>query len=241
MGLIDIHNHMMPRVDDGSKSIAMTYEMLKIAYAEGIDNIILTPHYKSGHLHVAPYEIRRFADEMTRISAEYDVPVTFHPGNEIRYYSRAIDRLEKEIALTLADSDYALIEFEPPDPFEKIIAAIKELTYAGYIPIIAHAERYRCMCEDLNNWQDVLDMGGLIQINCGSVMGKHGHEQKAYTHKLLKEQAVSFIATDAHRDTVRAPYMRECVDFIYRKCGAEYADKIIEDNPRRVLNNDDID
>ena len=240
MGFVDIHCHIMPGVDDGSKNMAMTRRMIEIAYGEGIDTCILTPHYKPGHRHVAPGSIGRFADGMTAMSRKSGMPVRFYAGNEIMYYSEASDRLDNGSICTLAESDYVLVEFEPLDDADRIFNGLRQLVYAGYRPVLAHIERYECMVRQIKYWMDVVDMGCLIQVNTGSVTGNFGYRIKSYTHKLLKEHAVHFVATDAHRDSGRAPYMRKCAEYIRKKCGESYADSVCTLNALKLIKNEDI-
>ena len=213
MGYVDMHCHMMPGVDDGSQNVAMSYRMIEIAHEEGIDTCILTPHYKPGHRHVAPGEIGRFAKEMTARSAVQGMPVKFYAGNELMYFSEACDRLDEGIVCTLAGSDYVLVEFEPLDDEDRILAGLRQLIYAGYRPVLAHIERYECMMKSKNAWRLVADMGCLIQANTGSITGDFGHMAKVYTRMLLKEQALHFVSTDAHRDYGRAPYMKASLSY----------------------------
>ena len=235
MGFADMHCHIMPGVDDGSRDIDMSRNMIDIAYSEGIDTVILTPHHKPGHSHVSPDEIRAFANRMTEEARESGRNISFYPGNEVLYYTDCIDRLEQGRICTLADSQYVLVEFEPMDDIERICTGARALLYGGYRPVLAHIERYSAMIGSESNWRRVADMGCLIQVNTSSVIGDFGHKAKAYTKSLLKEHAVHFVATDAHSDRWRAPYMKKCAKYLQKKCGDEYADRLINTNVHRLI------
>ncbi len=230
-----MHCHIMPGVDDGSRDIDMSRNMIDIAYGEGIDTVILTPHCKPGPDRVSPDDIRAFADRMTEETRDLGRPVSFYPGNEVLYYTDCIEELDQGRICTLVDSKYVLVEFEPMDDIERICTGVRALMYGGYRPVLAHIERYAVMIGSESNWRRVADMGCLIQVNTSSVIGDFGHKAKAYTKKLLKEHAVHFVATDAHSDRRRAPYMEKCAKYLRKKCGDTYADSLINTNVHRLI------
>ena len=110
--MADMHIHIMPEVDDGSESMEMTMEMLRIARENRIGTMILTPHYKGGHRNVSPEgQLRRIASMQDAMAQEEMEEVELYPGNEIMYDSSVPEALENGRICSLADSSYLLVEF----------------------------------------------------------------------------------------------------------------------------------
>ena len=238
--IVDIHCHMMPGVDDGSANMAMTGRMLQTASNEGIDSIILTPHYKPGHRHVTPGEIGEFADSLTHISDLRGWDMRFYPGNEIMYHNDCVAKVESGRICTLANTDYVLVEFEPWSEFDRIYNGLREFMYAGYRPVLAHIERYSCIIDKPGRAEEIHNMGCFIQVNASAVMGEEGRVVRVFTNRILGERFADFVATDSHSDTTRAPHIKKCADYVERKYGADYAARIFEGNARKLIEGDEI-
>lgn len=240
MGYTDIHCHLMPGVDDGSRNLSMTGRMLEIASEEGISRIIITPHYKPDRPCASPDKIHRFADSLNEISVRRGWNMSFFAGNELMYHSDCTALIAGNRVCTLADTDYVLMEFEPGDDFGRISKGIRELIYAGYIPVLAHIERYRSITEEPERAYELEETGCLFQINASSVFGDEGRPAKALAYKLLREKMVSFVATDAHTDGRRSPRMKECAGFLEKNFGPDYTSLILEHNAAKLIAGEDI-
>ena len=229
-GLIDIHNHTLFGVDDGSK-----------AYEEGIRGIILTPHYN-------PY---RWHNTATELTAKYNIlrdycidnypDFKLYLGNEIYYGQDTIDELNEAKIFTMANSQYVLVEFSPSADYEVIKRAVMDIQQNSYYVIIAHVERYECLLKKSDYIDELKELGAYIQVNASAVMGERNHREKKFTNKLLKRENVDFVATDAHRDNMRTPKLKKCAEFLIKKYGEEYAGLILIDNPTSVINNEYIE
>lgn len=237
---IDIHCHIMPGVDDGSPDMETSLEMLRIAQKNEITDIILTPHHKPMHHNVSPAHNVAYTNKLQEAASERGINIKLYSGNEI-YYSDETQRdlLEGKIT-TMAGSDYVLVEFHPTNPYKAIHNAAYEVQAAGFIPIIAHVERYQDMVEKSSRVEELVDMGCLIQVNANSVMGRYGLGIKLFCKKILKNRLVHFIATDAHDTKRRAPELLECRKYVERKYGAGYGQKLFYDNAMSVIHNEMI-
>lgn len=231
----DIHIHVVPGVDDGSENPEMSMEMLRHAYAEGIRRMIVTPHNKPMHHNAGKEKIQRLIDLLQVKMAQEDIQIELYAGNELYYRAELADCLERGEAITMADSKYVLIEFLPTDRWEYIRDGVNNMLMAGYRPILAHIERYQEICKDIERTIRLREMGCCIQVNAASVMGKYGMGAKHCTRKLLKQQLVDFLATDAHNATNRAPDMADCAEYIARKYSAEYLRQLLIENPSKVI------
>lgn len=235
MGYIDVHCHVLPHVDDGAQNMGQTLEMLRIAEENGISDVVVTPHYKQGHVGTPRKVIGELIGKVQRAAEENGISVRLHPGTEIYYNSSLEEKLESGWLSRMNDTDYVLVEFSPFETFPYIRNAIEDVFSMGYRPIIAHVERYACMLSKMDNVRSIHDMGCQIQVNAGSVAGEYGFKVKGFTRKLLKEQLIEYVGTDAHNVSGRKPAMTKCADVIYKKCSKEYADKILFLNAKRNL------
>ncbi len=237
---IDMHCHIMPGVDDGSRDMTTSLEMLRIAEKNGITHIILTPHHKPMHHNVSPEHNVLYRKELSKAAGAEGIKVKLFSGNEIYYSDETMEELEQGKICSLAGSDYVLVEFHPTNPFKAIQNAVNRIQAAGYIPIVAHVERYSDIVAHPSRVRDLIDMGSYIQVNASSVMGKYGFGIGHFTKKLLKERAVHFIATDAHDTGSRAPKLYECRSFVERKFGEDYAKELFFLNAANVIRNQEI-
>lgn len=218
MGYIDIHSHILPGVDDGAQDLAEALEMLRIAQGEGITDIILTPHYRSGRFKTDGRQMQKLLEELRRKAEAQKIAVRLYPGSEIYYHSELEEKLSTGEVSTMNGTEYLLVEFSPMDSYLYLRNAMEELLGMGYRPILAHAERYQCICSGTEYVKDLKKMGCDIQVNASSVIGEGGFRCKRFVHKILKEQLVDYIGTDAHGISGRKPEMKRCAEVLYKKC-----------------------
>lgn len=237
---IDIHCHIMPGVDDGAPNMETSLEMLRIADKNDITHIILTPHHKPMHHNVSPQHNVLYRKKLQEAARAEGIKAKLFSGNEIYYSDETMDELLQGEVCSLAGSDYVLVEFHPTNPYKAIQNAMYRVMSAGYIPIVAHVERYSDIVTNPGHVDDLIDMGCLIQVNASSVMGKYGLGIGHFTKTLLKQEKVHFIASDAHDTKSRAPKLSECRKYVERKFGEEYAKTLFFANPANVLRNESI-
>ncbi|MBR6478339.1 MAG: protein-tyrosine-phosphatase [Lachnospiraceae bacterium] len=235
MGYIDIHCHVLPGVDDGSQSMDESLEMLRIAQENGISDMIVTPQYKQGRVGTPREAIGRMIEEVGKYAQLSGINVKLHPGTEIYYNSSLEEKFESGWLATMNDTEYVLVEFSPMETYSYIRNAMDDVFSLGYKPILAHVERYQCMLAKLDNVKDLHDLGVLIQVNADSVAGTFGFKIKHFIKKLLKEQLVDFIGTDAHDEKRRKPELAKCAEVLRKTCDASYADAILFENAAQVL------
>ena len=241
MKFADMHCHIIPAVDDGAESWEQTKLMLDIAYEDGIRIIVATPHYHIGKVKV---DRRTIEEEVIRISAyvaDRYGDMKIYPGHEIYYYSEAMEDINNNKVCTMGGSGYILMEYSTHVQYEEIRDSIYEAVSEGYKPIIAHAERYMCLIDKPDRVNAMVADGAYIQVNASSVIGKYGKTVKKFITKLLKNDMVHFVASDAHGDTSRRPILSEAADYIRKKFGAECCQKLFYDNVITMLQDEYID
>lgn len=239
-GYFDIHTHILPGVDDGASDIEQTRKMLQIAASEQITTIIATPHYICGKDNPHPEYLKKLKDEVENVAYGISKDFRIFLGNEIFYSESVIDDLKQGKALTLAESNYVLVEFPVSVKYSALYRAAGELIRNGYFPILAHIERYICLNRKPGLVEELIEAGCYIQVNCSSIMGSVLNLDAAYIRKLINMGLVHFLGSDCHNDVKRAPVMKNAVKYLANRCDKEITEKILFDNPLRMLENNYI-
>ena len=241
--MIDLHSHILPNIDDGSKSLEESIAIINQAVSNGVTDIIVTPHFILGSSYNKEKNANKtlLADLKTRVEAE-SLSINLHLGNEIFVDIEMVSLLKKKKIASLNDSRYVLFELPMNNEYKNIIKTLFDLQSAGYIPIIAHPERYRIVKENpqvIEKWQEA---GAVFQSNIGSLFGRYGKEAKSTLITLLKHAAISFIASDIHhsRDTFYEdiPKLKKMLKKIVKE---DYIEELFELNGKKVLNNEKIE
>lgn len=226
--MIDIHNHFMYGVDDGSTDIEMTKELLKKSYSQGIKKIFLTPHVNSSvskvsrEIHTERFKI------IKELAKNYEIECFL--GAEI-YISFRLPNLDFS-KYFMGKSNYLLIEFSP---FMKtpILEHCYNLQKRGYKIIIAHVERYPYL--DINDLDELKNMGVLLQVNVSSVVRSRNREYYKRARKYIKNHLIDFLATDSHRTTNRPPELKKGYKELIRLIGKAEAQKLVTSNQEKYL------
>ncbi|WFR57875.1 capsular biosynthesis protein [Anaerocolumna sp. AGMB13025] len=239
-GFIDIHNHLLPGVDDGPKSIEQTINMLRIAYAEGTRTIIATPHYQEDRYMVNKVVLEEKVREVSKAAKSAGIEMDIFLGCEIYYNHNCVKLLKEKVIPTMAGTKYVLVEFIPVADSRYIKNALQEILLEGFCPIVAHIERYEAFIKDLTFIENLLDMGVYMQVNSMSITNSWGKKNKSATRKLLRNNLIQFVATDAHNELKRIPRIRKCYNFLRKKYGEAYADELLFGNQQKLLLGQDI-
>jgi len=217
--MIDVHAHVLPFVDDGSPDVESSLSMLREQAAQGVTDLFLTPHYYPvrGYWRTAA-ENRAVFDDF--VKAAGGIGVTLRLGNEIYYTIDSIRDLRQGKVIPLGTSTFVLVEFSMVKEEEDIAEAIHNLRAIGFKPIIAHPERYPYL-DKITDFEIIKKMGGFIQLNASSLLGKYGTAVQKTCMQLLKLGFVDFVASDIH--TFRKNDMKEAFDLVSKKLGADAA------------------
>lgn len=233
--MVDIHNHSLFGVDDGAETIETSIAMLETAYRQGVDAVILTPHYRHG---MFPYPTEEIKEHYRQLSGHAEqIGIRVYLGCEYHVNSRMIEYLQSGRCMTMAGGSYVLTEYDYDTDYTMIYNETKQLLMTGYVPVIAHVERYGCLQKKPELCRELSEVGAMIQINAAGVLGKDGKNEARCCKKLLKNEWADIVASDAHGITRRPNYMAECRDYIGKKYGTEYAGMLFDSNPLKVLTN----
>ena len=233
--MIDIHNHSLFQVDDGSQSLDESLVLLKQAYDQGVTDVVLTPHFvMDDAYHVKREELVEKMNVLQNALNEKEISVRLHCGHELYIHRLLPHCLKERRCCTLADSRYVLVEF-PFDSYQKHYDEILEdLRALGYIVVIAHPERYRYVREDVNFCLRWLDEGDLLQCNQNSFLRK---DTQKLMKKMLKCNMISFISSDCHSEK-RPVYLKEAYDAVSSLVGKDECNVLFHLNAEKVLKNE---
>ena len=186
-------------------------------------------------------KLDRIVEQLNIEAGRIDPGYKVYLGREIEYNDENHQKIISGQLDSMADSKYVMIRFEYDIDFETISEAIRDINMDGYIPIVADVEQYECLEGDEDKVEELIQLGAYIQISASAVVGDLGHDIKSFSRKLLKEDLVHFVASDALDSEDKAPYLRECAEYIERKYGEDYMIELFYTNPKAVIENDDID
>lgn len=233
MGLVDVHCHLLFGVDDGAKTLKDSVDMLEVAVGQGITDIILTPHYRHGTFPYNGDTIRKHFLQLQLESTKRGVHL--HLGCEYHVNREIIPNLEQRRVLPLAQSEYVLTEYAHESEESYVCEMSMELLSHGYIPVIAHVERYACFRKNIQLCRELRRQGVWIQTNADAVLGKDGFATKRFCKHLLDQNLVDVIASDSHDTTKRRNHLGECYDYVAKRYGAAMADRLMDANPRKII------
>ena len=233
----DIHTHLLPATDDGAQDAETALAMVRMAYEEGTRAMILTPHYREQYRRNTPAALRERFDAFRQAVNEILPDLKLYLGSEVQYQMDVFQLLQNGEVLSLCDSRYVLLEFRGNALRSRVVAGVAEARQFGYVPIIAHAELCEVIRKDPTLRAEIAAMGARLQINADSVVGKRGLATKWFCGKLLHNQQVSFVASDAHDAQFRTPQLKEAYQLVQRRYGEEYAGRIFDQNARAVMEN----
>lgn len=234
--ITDIHSHILHGLDDGAKNREQSKKMLDIAWEQGIRKIVVTPHFMPEHRNPAKEKILEKLTQLQMYAEKKEYDIQLFPGNEIYYHEEIPELLEAGQIFTLAKSKYVLIEFSPMDDFRYIRNSLAAIQAVGFKPVLAHVERYECVCEKtLKRVVELRDMGVLIQVNMSSVEGKMGKKIQKTVLAMMKSQYVDLLGTDAHSDGSRAPYTFTCKKILRRRLPADYIENLFYKNAEMII------
>lgn len=240
--MYDIHCHIIPYVDDGSGGIVDSVEMASLAANSDVKAIIATPHCNIPGV-FENYWTDESEQKIQTLNTEFSkrgIDITIYPGQEIFSYGDVLSKIRKGDLITLNKSRYALVEFDFKTTESESCAAVQELASCGYVPIVAHPERYGFVFENPLSLLDLKKDGALIQLNAHSIIGGFGRYPKIVSEYILENELADFVASDAHSQYTRTPDMSDAHEVVCGRYSYAYADLLFVENPLKVIKNIEI-
>lgn len=237
--MIDLHAHILPGIDDGAENIEESIKMCRLSWESGIRGIAATSHGNSRKgCSLEEYKIayHRLLQELKK----EEIPLMVYPGMEVFMNHEACDRLDSGELLTLNHTRYVLVEFAFEEELWMVNDYLQMLDEAGYCPVIAHAERYTFIQkhpEEACRWAN---MGYVIQVNKGSLLGSFGKREWETAISLLEHNLIHVVSSDTHGSNKRTPNMNNIVRFFNETVGTKVRNLVLSENPGRILRGDEI-
>lgn len=238
-GLIDLHTHILPGVDDGAGCFRDAREMAGLSVESGVGVVVATPHANQPG-RFENYDTPALRERFLRLEEELagaGSPLKLLMGMEIMASLDVAEKIGDGRLLSLNGSDYYLLEFPFDAPGRWIQDRLEEVLALGKTPIIAHPERYACVQESprwMSRWSGE---GCLAQLNKGSISGQMGRRAARAARALLDGGLAACVASDAHSATGRTTYLEDLRYFLADAYGVAAARRLLAENPRRILEN----
>ncbi len=197
-GLVDIHNHILPGIDDGAKTVEESIGLIKGFSEFGVNNFVFTPHimhhYYPNTEKTIKASFETLKKELTAKNLD-DINVAYAAEHMI---DENFENLLEQNAVIPMANEYLLIEMSYLQPFLNFDEAIEKIMQKSLLPILAHPERYGYYHQNPNIYRDLKSKGILFQLNLLSLKGYYGGEIQKISHKLLKEGLIDFVSSDVH-------------------------------------------
>ena len=231
---IDIHSHILYGIDDGSKSLEESIEIINQAIEVGFTEIVLTPHY----IEESKYQTNN--KEKESILKTLKSNIKLYLGNEVFVNNNLEELLKKQEISTINKSKYLLIEFPMNQKPKDINNILYELRIKGIIPIIAHPERYDYVEKNPNIVKEWIEEGAILQSNYGSIIGIYGSGPQKTIKKLLKKKLIDVLASDVHYPNNKIYQNMETIEKKLKRITKENYEKLVYTNPKLIIENKEI-
>lgn len=235
--MIDMHSHIIPSIDDGSRSVQETFDMIKEAKKIGFTDIIMTPHFLLDYYEPTPQEVICWRNKLQEVLDNQDINLNLHSGMEVYIFSKLEEYIKQNKILALGKSKYLLIELPLSTTINYLDHILFALQALGIKPIIAHPERYKCVQDEPDLVQNYIDKGALIQCNYCSILETYGKNARKTVKTLFKRNQVNFLGSDCHKEKTVYPIIPQAIKKIKKIIGDEEFYKISTENPKKVLDN----
>lgn len=195
---VDIHSHLLPGIDDGSKDIEDSISLITKMHSYGIKNFITTPHVLGDVYPNSSDTIREKLKQVKIALKENGLnDVNIRAAAEYMLDEQFSDRLEADDILTLKDN-FILVEMSYFNAPYNLYEILFEIQLKGYKPVLAHPERYNFYHNDFENFYKLKKAGCLFQLNLLSLTEQYGKGVQKTAQKLIKESLYDFVGTDTH-------------------------------------------
>lgn len=235
--MVDIHSHILPQIDDGSKSFEESVKMLDMAAEAGTTDIVATPHSNAEF----PFRPELIEQKVSALRLAMKDRIRIHQGCDFHLsYDNIQDALSYPSKYTINHKCYLLVEFSDASIFQRTVDIFGKLLGCGMIPVITHPERNGLLQKRLDDLQQWVRDGCMVQVTAQSYLGTFGRSAKQYADTLLERNLVHFVASDAHDSEYRTPRLDESYRYVARKEGQERANRLFKEYPQRVIDGDPI-
>ena len=239
--MIDFHSHILPNIDDGSRSIEETFNLIKEAKEVGFEGIVLTSHYIEGYYETDVPERDVWVNAIKENLNTKGIDIDLYLGNEIYISENMMDLLINNKASTINNTCYVLFEMPLNVEPMNLYNVIYSLQENKLIPVLAHPERYKFVQKEPELIYDLIEKGVLMQANYGSILGQYGESAQMIVRKFSENNMIHFLGSDVHRQNTIYKNIPRALEAISEIIGEEKLRELTTTNPKLALNNKRID
>lgn len=236
--MVDIHSHILPFIDDGARTLDEALQMASIAAKNGINHIVATSH---GNYY--PYTLDEYRKSFQRLQhaiRERNIPVTLYAGMEIFMDDQVFSLIDEKKLLTINSTNNLLVEFPFEEDPDRVCDSIAKLIKKQYNIVLAHPERYIFIQKNPEMAYYLEDMGCVLQVNRGSILGEFGERCRNLAIRMMDDGIVKVIATDAHDTEYRSPSIQKLVKLLERRYSPLEIRLWMSENPSRIIKGYDV-
>jgi len=242
MVMVDLHCHLLPGIDDGSKNMDISLRLAREATENGVTHALLTPHHMNGRYVNHKQDVIRRTNEFQEQLKAHNIPLTVFPGQEVRINGQLLDALDKDDIL-FADTDtgnrYLMLEFPDDDVPHYTNQMIFDLQKRGITPVIVHPERNTKIMAQPELLYQLLEKGCLSQLTASSYVGTFCKKVETFCRQLIEAGQGYVFASDAHDLPGRKYEMGQAFDKLQHEFGHELADQY-QRNARSIINGENV-
>lgn len=224
--MVDLHTHILPFLDDGAATLEVSLYMLKSMANAGVNHVVATPHFN-----LATDDLEKFLNErqdsitqVSKLIREENLEIELSAGVELMF---SPELANVDLApFTLGKTDYILIELSTEYDEPSLESTFKKILSKGFIPILAHVERYSYLVNNSQRIVDLISLGCLMQVNVAGITSNRYPHVKA----MMKKNLIHLVGSDSHNMTNRKPNLNK-----------NYIPEVYIKNNLSVIRNQDVD
>ena len=233
MKICDIHTHILPGVDDGAQTMEQSLRMLQNAVASDVECLVVTPHYN--HPAAPKTDLQKAFDQLVQASAQ--IPVKVSLGAEAHVTEELPALLRQGVVPTINGSRYLLTEFPFRWKQSDFLPMLECICNLGYVPVVAHPERYTALWDAPETIYPWLDLGCHIQLTADSIVGKYGSHVQNTAAYFLKNGLACCVASDAQGVDSRNNNLLEVQSYLSLYYSRRCERALLWENPMTIFSN----
>ncbi|CUW09082.1 tyrosine-protein phosphatase [Leuconostoc gasicomitatum] len=239
--MIDLHSHLLPNIDDGSKSLRASLRMANEAVENGIEAALMTPHHMNGHYVNHKADVIQLTSQFQEHLDKENIPLQVFPSQEVRINGGLIEALDNDDILFADDSNrYLLLEFPDDDVPTYSEDMIFKIMQRGISIQIAHPERNTKIMADPDILYSLIEKGAIAQVTASSYVGSFGKKVQKFAESIIAHNLAHVFVSDAHDLPNRDYEMREALNKLNSVMGKAYQQQF-EKNAEAIIDGNNVE